>query len=239
MARKENGRVFVTGDTHGYFARIEHFCLDNNVTENDTVIILGDAGINYWGDSSDVDLKRRLAKLPISFFCIHGNHEMRPQTISGYTYEFRFGGMCLVEPEFPSIMFAVDGNVYTFAGRQCIAIGGAYSVDKYYRLQCGARWFADEQPDEATKRLVEKKLALVGNRVDVVLSHTCPGQYIPTEVFIPGIDQSTVDTSTEEWLDAIEGNISYDRWLCGHYHTDKTIDKMRFMYHDILPLEEA
>ena len=35
-------------------------------------------------------------------------------------------------------------------------------------------------------------------QVDVVFSHTCPLKYEPVEVFLPGIDQSTVDKSTEE-----------------------------------------
>ena len=33
-------------------------------------------------------------------------------------------------------------------------------------------------------------------QVDVVFSHTCPLKYEPVEVFLPGIDQSTVDKST-------------------------------------------
>ena len=51
------------------------------------------------------------------------------------------------------------------------------------------------------------------------------------------IDQRTVDKSTEEWLDSIEQRLSYKRWYCGHYHTEKKIDKLRFMFKDyeVLP----
>lgn len=144
----------------------------------------------------------------------------------------------MMEPQYRNLVFAIDGEVYEFAGKKCIAIGGAYSVDKYYRLAMGYKWFADEQPDEDTKKRVESKITQLNNRVDVVLSHTCPHKYIPTEAFLPGIDQSTVDTSTEEWLGKIEESLDYKLWLCGHYHTDKTIDRMRFMYRAIRPLEE-
>ena len=52
-------------------------------------------------------------------------------------------------------------------------------------------------------------------------------------MFIPGVDQSKVDTSTEEFLDKIESKLNYKIWYCGHYHTDKKTDKIRFMFNDI------
>jgi 3-oxoacid CoA-transferase subunit A len=45
-----------------------------------------------------------------------------------------------------------------------------------------------------------------------------------------------VDKSTEQWLDGIEDRLDYNRWYCGHYHTDKTIGKMRFLFNDFLEL---
>ena len=65
----------------------------------------------------------------------------------------------------------------------------------------------------------------------MILSHTCPFKYEPTEMFLAGIDQSTVDASTERWLDQIEENTDYVAWFCGHWHTDKRIDKMHFLFH--------
>ena len=47
------------------------------------------------------------------------------------------------------------------------------------------------------------------------------------------VDQSRVDKSTEEWLDTIEQRLDYKRWYCGHYHTEKTIDRMTFMFESI------
>lgn len=67
-------------------------------------------------------------------------------------------------------------------------------------------------------------------KVDIILSHTCPKKYEPTEVFLKGLDQSLVDKSTEEWLDSIEKKTDYKKWCCGHYHTSKKIDKMQFMF---------
>ena len=53
-------------------------------------------------------------------------------------------------------------------------------------------------------------------------------------MFLKGIDQNTVDNSTEYFLDEIEANIDYNLWYCGHYHTDKTVDKIIFMFHRIV-----
>ena len=80
---------------------------------------------------------------------------------------------------------------------------------------------------------MEERLAQANWAVDVVLSHTCPLKYIPLENFIADIDQSTVDNATKEWLGEIEGRLNYRRWYCGHFHTEKKIDKMRFVFNDI------
>ena len=200
------------------------------------MIILGDAGINYFGDFRDDFFKKSLSKLPITLFCIHGNHERRPSVELGYELVEFHGDAAYMQKNYPNIIFARDGSVHDFAGHKCLVCGGAYSVDKFYRLSDGRLWFSDEQPDDVTKARVEAKLASLNHTIDVILSHTCPLKYIPTEMFLSGIDQSTVDTSTEEWFDKIEDSTHYHKWYCGHYHTDKVIDKMRFLFEDIIAI---
>ena len=224
---------YITGDTHGDFRRIESFCERVNPSPEDVLIILGDAGINYYGGWRDRNQKKLLAKLPLTLFSIHGNHEQRPATIPSYHTEIWNGGEVYVEDEFPNLLFAVDGSYFSFDGVRTFVIGGAYSVDKHYRLANNWGWWPDEQPDEAIKRRVEQQLDAHGWRADVVLTHTCPLRYEPTEVFLSCIDQSGVDKSTEEWLDSIEDSLQYKQWYCGHYHTEKVIDKLKFMFESI------
>ena len=88
------------------------------------------------------------------------------------------------------------------------------------------------------KEYVEKQLEKHNWEVDVVLSHTAPLKYEPREKFIQGLDQSRVDKTTEEWLDKIENRLSYKCWVAGHYHCDKQIDKMHFLYADIVDFPE-
>ena len=98
-------------------------------------------------------------------------------------------------------------------------------------MRYGHGWWPDEQPSEEIKQYVEKQIQ--EKEFDVILSHTCPFKYEPIETFLPGIDQSTVDTSTEKWLDKIEEMADYKAWYCGHWHINKRVDKIHFLFHGI------
>lgn len=224
--------IWLTGDTHRHFERVFEFCEKNHTTTEDILIILGDAGINFMLDKRDRTLKEYLSTLEITLLCIHGNHEERPFMIAGYTEKEWHGGAVYYEEEFPTLLFAKDGEIYELDGKKAIAIGGAYSVDKNYRLSLGRTWFPTEQPTDEIKNDVERALDGVGWKIDAVLSHTVPLKYEPTEMFLSAIDQSTVDKSTEEWLGKIEDRLDYKRWYCGHYHCDKSVDKIRIMFED-------
>ena len=224
---------YITGDTHRDFHRIEGFCARINPTPEDVMIIHGDAGINYYGGWRDKDLKRRLAALPLTLFSIHGNHEQRPCKIASYHTALWNGGEVYVEDEFPNLLFAADGSFFSFDGVQTFAMGGAYSVDKDIRLARNWGWWPDEQPDDEARQWAEQQLEANGLRTDIVLTHTTPLRYERGEIFMSCVDQSRVDKSTEEWLDTIEQRLAYKRWYCGHYHTEKTIDRMTFMFESI------
>lgn len=224
--------VYITGDCHGDFERITEFCEDACTTsEEDILVILGDAGINYFGDPNDRELKAQLAELPITLLCIHGNHEQRPETINTYEEVEWEGGIVYVEQEYPNLLFAKDGEIYNLDNRRCIAIGGAYSVDKFSRTPY-VNWWPDEQPSDEIMAQVETRLAEEHWCVDTVFSHTCPQKYIPREEFLPNINQAAVDRSTEEWLDSIEDRLTYDIWYCGHWHADKRDGNVVFMFED-------
>ena len=186
-------RVFITGDTHGEFSRIRKFVENNNTTLEDILIILGDAGINYYLGEKDIKLKKELSQLPITLFCIHGNHEARPTNIESYKEVLFLDGIVYQEEAYPNLLFAKDGEVFNFLGHKTLVIGGAYSVDKYYRLLRGYSWFSDEQPSEETKSYVEKKIKENQYKFDIVLTHTCPINEQPRHLFLGTINQSTVD----------------------------------------------
>lgn len=216
--------IYIIGDTHRDFSRIYKLEKD---TDN-MLIVLGDVGINYYLNEEDKNYKEYLKKLKLKLFCVRGNHEERPENISTYKEIEMFGGKVFIEEEHPNLIFAKDGETYNIDGKKILVIGGAYSVDKQYRLLHGYKWFKEEQ---LTKKEMDTILAKVkGKHFDIVLSHTCPYKYEPREVFMQGLDQSKVDKSMEHFLDKVEENINYDKWYCGHYHTEKQVDKLEFMF---------
>lgn len=63
--------IYITGDTHGDFRNVERFCEKMQTSEDDVLIILGDAGINYYGPEQDKRKKKYLESLPINDDCIY------------------------------------------------------------------------------------------------------------------------------------------------------------------------
>ena len=221
--------IYITGDTHGNFQRIKEFCQEQQTTTNDYLIILGDAGINYFGDH-DNKLKEELTKIPITFLCVYGNHEERPENIKTYKEINLFDGIMYQEKNYPNLLFFKDSEVYTILNKKVLVIGGAFSVNKDLMIERGYKWFKDEQPSELIKKQTLNNLKENNYQVDYILSHTCPYKYLPYEMFYVGVNQDKVDQSTEKFLDLIEKLTDYHKWYCGHFHTDKVVDKINFMF---------
>ena len=222
--KQEPNRFYITGDTHGEFNRIKKFICEHNTTKDDVLIILGDAGINYSLvgklDGRSREVKEELAKFPLTLFCIHGNHEERPYNVDGYELQEHFGAPAYVNPKYPNQIFAKDGEIYDLGGFKTLVIGGAYSVDKWYRLAGRGRWFESEQPTKEIKEYVEQTCEKNDWKVDIVLTHTCPTETEPRHLFLPFIDQESVDKSTEQWLQTIADRLTFKKWYFGHFHGD-------------------
>ncbi|MEG1480321.1 MAG: metallophosphoesterase [Kiritimatiellia bacterium] len=226
--------IWITGDKHGDFEEVDAFCYKQKTCVTDTLILLGDAGINYYTDARGNALRQHLAQLPITFFCIHGNHEARPDTLPKMQLQPAFGGHVYVDARYPNQLYPVDGALYTIGTQKVLVIGGAYSIDKFYRLRHHWEWFEDEQPSSAIKTRTEMALKTVGWKVDCVLSHTCPRHALPLGE-IPALDLDLpIDYTTEDWLETLRQQLSYKKWYCGHFHIDFTLEEMTFLYHQIL-----
>lgn len=227
---------YITGDCHGNFDKIKLFCDIYKPRTDDVLIVLGDFGINFWLDRRDIEKKEELAKLPLTIFAIHGNHEARPFELDGYKEKEWMGGIVYEEDTYPKIKFAKDGEMYILNDKKCIVIGGAYSIDKDYRLMAGLPWYESEQPTTAIKQYVEIQLKKMNWKVDYVFSHTCPIAYEPTDLFLDYIDSNKVDKSTEEWLSAIERKLIYEKWYFGHFHDNREYNQGELLYEKIKEL---
>lgn len=228
--------VYITGDTHGDLYNIIQFCESNNTTIDDILIILGDTGFNYYLNYKDDALKESASKLPITLFCIRGNHEERPQNISTYKTKEFCGDFVYFESKYPNILFAQDGHIYRINRKRCLCIGGAYSVDKSYRLMRGWHWFEDEQLTYDERCDILNRLDEVSDKYDYVFSHTCPYDVRPTHLFLSDIDQSTVDNSMEYFLQDVADKIDFDKWYFGHFHDEWSIDNYQMLFKEIRKL---
>ena len=57
-------------------------------------------------------------------------------------------------------------------------------------------------------------------------------------MFLPFVDQTAVDKTTEEFLDKLEAVKNYNQWYFGHYHIDKKIDdQFECMYNRIIRIK--
>ena len=82
----------------------------------------------------------------------------------------------------------------------------------------GAQWFEHEQLNTREIQLGREVIQDYNNKFDLVLSHTCPCIFEPTDLFLSVVDQSTVDKTMERFLGEIEFELDYRAWMWGHYH---------------------
>ena len=225
----------LTGDCHGVFTRFYNLPKDEEIG----MIILGDAGFNFYLNKTDEQKKKEICEnYPhITFYCVRGNHECRPQDLPNIEKKFdeHVHGVIYHEPKYPNIRYFLDYGLYEIDGFTCYVIGGAYSVDKWYRLERAmmtedannpkkSGWFSNEQlsreeMDRATEQLYNFKD--MGKYIDFMLTHTCPYSWEPRDMFLSMIDQSTVDNTMEKWMDMIKDDIRPYVWCFGHFHADR------------------
>lgn len=104
------------------------------------------------------------------------------------------------------------------------------SADKW----CG--WFKDEQL--TSEEMDNIATEIEGKSVDMVLTHTCPISWEPTDLFLKSVDQSSVDATMEKWFESIKDNFDWSIWLFGHFHADRLVRPgVEMFYNDIDDLD--
>lgn len=239
----------VRGDTHGNFLWMCNGCLDTYEPEETAIIILGDAGFNFYLDKSDERKKKEVNERGYTIYCVRGNHEARPQDILGMLEVFdpEVNGYVYLQNEYPYIRYFKDYGIYNIDGYTVGIIGGAYSVDKWYRLSrfeienkfhpdyVNAKktgWFPNEQL--STEEMEDALKLFSGKKLDFIMSHTCPYSWRPVDMFLSQVDQSTVDNSMELWMDELKDQCDWNIWLFGHYHNDRAERPHVEMYYNCI-----
>ena len=77
--------VFIIAAIHGNVRDALWLIQKHQITHRDILVLLGDVGLNYYGnDQGDKKRKRLLDSAGVPILCIHGNHEERPFNIQSY-----------------------------------------------------------------------------------------------------------------------------------------------------------
>lgn len=268
IGMKKMSRVFVMGDLHGDARLFDYrVSMIDNPTENDYIICAGDVGIEYGGRTYG-NIKKAMKRFPGKVIVMRGNHDDR--YIENHTnevglplnnsWDFFMEDDCVLpdkygnnyffhQKKFPNIWYTSDsGGIYNIDGYNILFIPGAYSVDKYYRLQHGYPYNSTEQLNKEEQKCLTDIIynwCSIGFDIDFVISHTAPYKLQPyfKDLFLDFLDQSTVDNSMEIWLDSIadycENIPSFKHWFFGHFHDDRVIqNKYTMLYHDIVELAD-
>jgi len=248
----------VRGDTHGNFDWMNNGCLNDYVPKETAIIILGDAGFLFWLNKNEHRHNIEISNKGYTIYALRGNHESRVTNLDGWelVYDYNVENNVYIFPDMPNIRFLLDYGAYNFGGYYCYVIGGAYSVDKWYRLgrlnmtpetniPTKSGWFADEQLTAKEMEEAENEINYIkyndGKQFDFILSHTCPYSLRPIDMFLSGIDQSKVDNSMEFWMDKIyQKNRGKTIWLWGHYHNDRVeAPRCEMFFNDIEKLDDV
>ena len=237
-------RVFIRGDTHGDYDWLREWCNDNNTTRDDILIILGDSGIRFEGALTARECARKsfIRSMPITIFCVRGNHD-RP-FVNQWQLDCELVNCPFLDDknppmwhdiEYSNIWYFMDYGVYYIKNKSFLIVGGAYSVDKDWRIFNHWTWYPEEQ------LTVDEWLDLFDLTYDrgfnYVLTHTCPYDWRPTDLFMKSVDQSKIDSTTEEQLQYLSSIISWEHWYWGHFHGDRDYgDGRRMFYNDIIQI---
>lgn len=153
-------------------------------------------------------------ELELPVFWLDGNHENHDVLIPGQGDEW--------------VRHLPRGHRWSWWGKQFMAVGGAFSIDRFMRKEGVSYWqgelLTDEQLEYAKR---------VPHGLDVIFSHDCP-----TGINIPGIGPDSKPRGGKEFWppDMLAGAARHrkrvrqiwdthhpQRWYHGHYHVDYEI----------------
>jgi predicted phosphodiesterase len=191
---------YLIGDVHGKTDELAR--LLRGLPEESMLIQVGDVGFGF-DDETNESLTTIIDHHKMHF--IQGNHD------DPYT--------CRKSP-----FFIPDGEIWEFENEVSMGIiGGAYSIDKEYRLAKGLKWFEDE---ELTYAHLQTCIDFFKkHRPDLMVTHDCPTSV--SKAFW-GID------CTSRTAQALQALFEYHQpklWVFGHHHKPerKTINGTRFV----------
>lgn len=224
--------IYVTGDTHGFlnFDKIIQAIKANQIKSGDYLIIAGDFG-GVWDKTSLSHTISLIDALPCTILFVDGNHE-NFDIINSFPITYWNNGK--IHKISHNLFHLMRGQVYLINNISILALGGAESTDKEYRIPFVSWW-----PNESINigDIIEAKTNLGNLRhVDYIVTHTCAEQHI-VDVMLELRKDRKIQTS-EILLNNLCDMCTFKQWYFGHWHMDLQIsNNVRAVYNDIIRLD--
>ena len=123
------------------------------------------------------------------------------------------------------------GEIYGIEGFKCLTIGGAASIDKWYRTP-SVDWWPQECPTNEEINAMYESLQGV-EEVDYIFTHQIP--LTLRKILFPYYSDSE-DKYLMQFFDQIYNDIKFKKWFAGHYHCSRTCYNLQILYNDVVEL---
>lgn len=231
--------IVVTGDLHRNYdiKKIDEIASISNPPS--IVIIAGDFG-GIWNQCSheddgaiklhqkDLDFIDSLSKYPFKIISCLGNHE-NYDVINQLPRVDAYGGQIIKLSN--NVELLDRGYVYELEGYKFLSVGGAMSMDRRYRIEHKSYW-SEETVTEADIIKAISSIKKVNNKVDFVLTHTCPASVLEKELvssrnvdpdYISKLKFALENDPSVKLLEALKQKISFSEWYFGHFHVERDV----------------
>lgn len=219
--------IYITGDTHGeherFTAKDSPF---KDLKKGDYLIVCGDFGYIYFNNDEEKAFLDYLESLPFTICFCDGNHENFPAIYSYPSFKWNGGYVHQIRK---NIFHLMRGQVFEIEGKKIFTMGGAYSIDRYMRKK-GYSFWEEEIPKSEEYGEAIKNLKAHNSTVDIVITHTAPGEIIKKMGYYPDAHDGEL-TGFLEW---IMYDVKFKNWFYGHWHIDETYyEKFTAVYFEL------
>lgn len=205
--------VYITGDTHGDFERLDSLRLK----KGDTLIICGDFGFIWDGSAHEEKILKQLGKKKFNICFIDGTHE-NFELLDEYEQGVFCGGKA--HNISGNLYHLMRGQAYNIEGDIYFTMGGGESPDIDLLFDNGA-WSRREFPNKQELTEGAETLEKLNCKVDYIITHEPPAKiknFMKLKTEMPARI-----TGLNAYFDEMSNVCEYKRWYFGSMHIDKHI----------------
>lgn len=219
--------IYLTADTHGEYERFNSREM-RKLKSGDTLIVCGDFGFIWNGDSAEEKILKKLGKKKYRILFLDGAHE-NYDLLERYPISEWNGGK--VREIRPNLYHLLRGQVYNIEGKKIFVFGGGESTEKQFRMEVG-KWWEREMPTMEEIQEGAENLKAAGKKVDYIITHTPPPRMRAGSSEFP----ESAKNQLEAFFEQITKHVSYEKWFFGSLHIDRKVTYKHYaVFQQVLP----